>query len=145
MGGAGEDSLFGGWGDDTLNGMEDTAARDFLNGGGGDDVIRAGAQDVVTAGEGADSILLDEREAAFGAVEVLDYRAGQDSLLFVWDDATINATPPDVTVESDPESGAALVIMGDVLVARVAGDTVQLPDISLIPASAVAQLGFEAA
>lgn len=144
-GGAGEDNLIGGWGDDTLSGVEDTPERDFLNGGGGDDVIRAGALDVVTAGEGADLILIDEAEAGRGAVEILDYRAGQDSLLFVWDDALADSTPPDLTVETDPEGPATLVLLGDMIVARVTGDAVGIADIALIPASAAAQLGIEAA
>lgn len=145
-GGAGADSLFGGWGDDTLSGVEDAdeVARDYLNGGGGDDLIRAGALDVATSGAGADRIVLDGREAASGAVEIIDYRSGQDSLLFVWDDSAREGEAPALAVRADPASGQSMVMLGDVIVAGVTGDTLAAEDISLIPASALALLGLRA-
>jgi Ca2+-binding RTX toxin-like protein len=150
-GGHGADSLFGGWGDDTLSGLEDDEGieeedvRDYLNGGGGDDLIVAGAQDIVTAGEGVDQIVLGDWLAAGAATEIMDYDAEDDTLLFVWDDSAEANAEPSLSILPDPlQPGQTLVMLDEAIIARVAGDNVLLSDISLVPLSAAFDLGLAA-
>ena len=144
-GGAGEDTLFGGWGDDTLTGADDLQSRDYLNGGGGDDLIVAGAGDVVTSGEGTDRIVMGDWIGSGGAAQITDYHAQDDSLLFVWDDSAAGGAEPPLAILPDPDlPGQSLVMLDDIIVARVAGDSVALDDIALIPLSAAFNLGFAA-
>lgn len=120
-GGAGEDTLFGGWGDDTLNGVEEGAQElDFLNGGGGDDTISAGAGDVVTGGDGADTVIV---EAGTGGapIEFADFEEEADQLVIACD----LAKNPDPLIEilADPDApGWSSVHVDGHEVARVLGD-----------------------
>ena len=144
-GGVGEDTLFGGWGDDTLTGADDLQSRDYLNGGGGDDLIVAGAGDVVTSGEGTDRIVMGDWIGSGGAAQITDYHAQDDSLLFVWDDSAAAGAEPPLAILPDPDlPGQSLVMLDNIIVARVAGDSVALDDIALIPLSAAFNLGFAA-
>ena len=150
FGGAGSDSLFGGWGDDTLSGGETLAslpglaeneALDYLNGGGGDDLIIAGAQDIVTSGEGTDRIVLGDWIRSGTATEILDYAPEDDSLMFVWDDSA-GAAAPALDILPNPEDPTQLQISSEgTLIARVTGTTTltQL-DIALIPLSSATGL-----
>ena len=117
-GGAGSDTLFGGWGDDTISGIENdqdggdrdlTDIADFLNGGGGDDVITAGPGDVVTAGEGADTVILDLWTSAAHQAEILDFAPDEDTLMVVYDDTA--GITPDVDLAADPDNDSILQIM----------------------------------
>ncbi|KKN73676.1 hypothetical protein LCGC14_0397890, partial [marine sediment metagenome] len=120
---------------------DDEQSRDYLNGGGGDDLIVAGAQDVVTSGEGTDQIILGDWIAEQGAAQIMDYHAEDDSLLFVWDDSTATGTEPPLSILPDPDQpNQTLVLLDDIIVARVAGDCVALEDIALIPLSAALAL-----
>lgn len=159
-GGSGTDTLFGGWGNDTLSGLGDSGGAqgaslapkglndgdeaDFLNGGGGDDLIISGQDDIVTAGDGADQIVLGDWITQGHAAHIMDYTATDDSLLFVWDDSIADSTEPDVSVLPDPDaSGDYQVLMGDILVARVTGDAaLDASDISLIPLSLAYSTGL---
>ena len=94
-GGEGSDSLFGGWGDDVLSGVDDVPTPngsidqghvDYLNGGGGDDIILAGQDDIITAGEGTDTMIFGDWIEEDQAATVMDYNANEDSLILVWDD-----------------------------------------------------------
>lgn len=152
---AGNDTLMGGWGDDTLSGIADLGDpyadteeedQDFLNGGGGDDLIIAGDDDVVTTGNGADQIVLGDWITEGGSAQIMDFAPAEDSLLFVWDDAE-GEDEPEVTIGPNPDlPGSLQVMMGDVVVANVAGETeLTDADISLIPLSAAEALGLTAA
>lgn len=171
----GEDTLFGGWGDDVINGLFvetpeepkkgdlsldnateraaptaqiiDLDTGDFLNGGGGDDTILTGNNDTVTAGEGADDIVLGDWLTAGQQTQILDYEPQEDSLLFVWDDSAEEADEPEVRLTPDPENeGQLQVWMGDQIVAQIAGnDPLEDANIALIPLSAMEGLGLVAA
>ena len=128
-----------------LTGADDLQSRDYLNGGGGDDLIVAGAGDVVTSGEGTDRIALGDWIGSGGAAQITDYHAQDDSLLFVWDDSAAAGAEPPLAILPDPDlPGQSLVMLDDIIVARVAGDSVALDDIALIPLSAAFNLGFAA-
>jgi Ca2+-binding RTX toxin-like protein len=148
-GGMGADVLFGGWGNDLLNGLmrdaqgNDGDTGDFLNGGGGDDTILAGSGDVVTAGDGADQIVLGDWLGSAGTAQIMDYTAGDDSIVLLWDDSATDSTEPLVTLSVD--TGAAnhtQVMMDGLLVATVNGTDLVAGDIALIPLSSASSLGF---
>ena len=143
-GGVGKDALFGGWGDDTLSGLEDDPleagitdidGKDYLNGGGGDDVIVVGQEDVVTAGDRADQIILGDWIGVSNPAEVLDFDLDDDNLMLVWDDTTPDAVDPidEIRLGDHPtDDEQRLIYMGNDLIATVKGSA----DITLIPLSA---------
>lgn len=155
-GGAGHDALFGGWGNDVLSGVvddpdvegiQDSDARDFLNGGGGDDTILTGQDDIVNGGDGADQIIMGDWINEGHAAKIDGFEPVDDTLLFVWDDTDPENEEPDVSVVADPENDGCLqVLMGDVVVANVEGtEPLSTADISLIPLSSAFASGLIAA
>jgi Ca2+-binding RTX toxin-like protein len=117
-GGGWHDVLFGGWGDDTLSGFEDnpdtdgwddTDVMDFLNGGGGADMITAGAGDMVTTGDGADTVILGDWLSAAHQAEILDFAPDEDTLMVVYDDT--DGSVPDVDLAGDPDNDAVRHVM----------------------------------
>ncbi len=150
-GGAAHDILFGGWGNDTLSGFEDdpdtdgwsdTDAMDYLNGGGGDDLITVGAGDIVTGGAGSDTFLLGEWLSADHQAQILDFAPDQDTLMVVYDDS--ENPEPNVDLLPDPDDeGVQHVMLNGVAIATVnnaaglnAGH-ITLIGSSLLPAGAV--------
>ncbi len=140
-GGTGEDSLFGGYGDDLISGVEfvanhaDTDTSDFLNGGQGNDTLIAGAGDIVTAGDGADLIVLGDWIEDGHAARITDYSVEDDSILVVWDD-TGALTEPEVEVVPDPDTeGQSVVILNGTIIAQVNGTDISLAEIVLMPMS----------
>ena len=104
-GGAGSDTLFGGWGNDVINGAPNGQSDedvDFLNGGGGDDLIIAGGSDIVTAGDGADTIAIGDWLTEEHQAEITDFSANEDRLMVVYDD--LNDEDPHVSLEQDEET-----------------------------------------
>jgi Ca2+-binding RTX toxin-like protein len=145
IGNAGHDTLFGGWGNDVLNGLsaepgaeaEDQDAQDYLNGGGGDDLILAGQSDIVTSGSGDDRIVAGDWITKDRACVIMDYDAAQDSLLLIWDDSDATAQAPEVSVQVHAEdSESSLIYLGGRLVAEVASPTqIAVGDVTLIALS----------
>ena len=152
IGGTGADVLFGGWGNDVLSGLMrnetgsvDDDTSDFLNGGGGDDSILAGSGDIVTAGDGADEIVLGDWLASGEAVTIMDYVAEDDNLVLVWDDSAASSFEPEITLSAAPESAdQTLVWLDGTLVATVNGSALLPTDIALIPLSTAAHVGLAA-
>lgn len=126
-GGAGQDTLFGGWGDDTIIGLaddpdtaawEDASGADYLNGGRGDDMIVAGADDLVTTGEGADTVAIGAWATAEHQPEVLDFSLAEDTLMIIFDD--LEDFEPEVGIESDADTpGLKHVLLNGTPVAAV--------------------------
>jgi len=145
-GGAGADTLFGGWGNDALTGVvddpqtartDDIDAGDFLNGGGGDDVIVIGQDDTVTGGTGADTFTLGHWIPQGHQAEILDFSLAEDALMVIYDDA---ADPdPVVTLEPDEaESDLQHLVLNGVRLAAISGAVgLTLDAIALIPESAL--------
>ncbi len=153
-GGAGSDLLFGGWGNDVLNGLMRNAVgadeddSDFLNGGGGDDSILVGAGDIVSAGDGADEIVLGDWLGAGEAAEILDYSAEDDNLVLVWDDGSAGNEEPVITLSLDTDEydeEQTLVLLDGAVVATVNGTSLTVADIALIPLSTATQVGLVSA
>jgi hypothetical protein len=129
-GGDGQDTLFGGWGDDWISGVEegpldpDAAANsqsDFLNGGGGDDMILAGQSDIVTAGAGSDTIVLNEQIGNGAAVTLMDFNTDEDRLLMVCD--LTGDTDPTIEITTDSEvPGLSHIMINGVEIALVHTD-----------------------
>ena len=154
-GGAGHDSLFGGYGHDWLNGLtaalaEDGSAddpeaqqpaaadADFLNGGDGDDTIVAGPGDVVTAGRGADQIMLGDWLMGAEEAAVMDFEPQEDRLLVVWDDSASD-DPPEVTIE--PVGGVVYhVLIGGQVCASLISEGGIGPDDVMLVGQSFAQL-----
>jgi len=133
-GGTGQDTLFGGLGDDTLNGADD-AETDYLNGGVGDDDITAGSGDIVTTGNGADTVTLNARLANEHEPLITDFSTEEDSLAVIYDDL---ADPdPEVTIEDDPDQeGRQSVLLNGTAVASLDNaPDLTLAHITLIPQS----------
>lgn len=134
-GGRGADTLFGGIGDDLLFGTgpegSDDGQQDFLNGGAGDDTIHAGATDVITGGDGADQILFDTEGMGGGAIEVMDFEPGSDSLVLLH---AADGCEPDVEIERDAENAELyrVLVDGEVAAELNSAAPVNLSDIMLV-------------
>ncbi|MFD0859324.1 calcium-binding protein [Roseovarius aquimarinus] len=146
-GGAGSDTLFGGWGNDTLSGLVETGLEpgpddaDFLNGGGGADVITAGAGDIVTTGEGADTVILGDWLAMTHQAEILDFAPEEDTLMVVYDD--VAGAAPEVDLQTDPGNpDVAHVMLNGIQIAAVNNAPgLNAGHITLIGSSLLPQLG----
>ena len=150
-GGRGSDSLFGGWGDDALFGVEDDPAtaefddideQDFLNGGGGDDRITAGSRDIVTGGEGKDTIVVGDWIEDGSPASIVDFEADTDQLLVVFDE--IGDEEPELILEqSDVEDDVMNVLMDGNLIAKISpGSAVDPEDVSLVSLATAKSMGL---
>ena len=99
---------------------------DQIFGGHGDDVIIAGAEDTVTAGEGLDELILGTWVEGSEPVTVTDFSTVDDTLVYAYDEA---GTPPVMTLETtqdasgDPED-THLLANGELvaIIVGMAGD-----------------------
>ena len=111
-----------------------------MNGGEGDDMILAGAGDIVTAGEGADTIALTDWLNKDHQAEVMDFSASDDSLMVIFDDG---ADPdPEVGIEADEDDAdRQYITLNGVRIAAIIGaDGLTLDHITLVPQSAADQM-----
>jgi len=153
-GGLGADTLFGGAGNDVISGLCDDAdadpddisdvdCGDYLNGGDGDDLIVAGCYDIVTGGDGADVICAGDWIPDGARAEVMDFAAGSDTLVLVYDDSTDPDADPDIDLRADPDAAGGVIVTmngADVVLVRN-GEDFSLADITLMSQS-VAQAGL---
>lgn len=146
-GGHGNDTLFGGWGNDTLIGTvgnpdtaihDDLDGRDYLNGGGGADLILVGLDDMVDAGDGADTIMLGDWITANDVAEILDFQIEDDALV-VFYDAESNGNPT-LSLEHDTRDGnGQTLLLNGAPIATIQGAAgLTLDHILLLPQSAMA-------
>lgn len=137
IGGDGQDSLFGGRGNDVILGVTpaDSAPDrdvDYLNGGGGDDLIVAGGADIVTAGDGADTIVFGDWITDDAPASLIDYDAAEDQLIMVWD---LQTSPnPDIEMLADDSvAGLCHILVDGIEIASVSGNqTLKVSDIVLV-------------
>ena len=152
----GLDTLHGGDGNDVLNvivrapfggGTIDHDEGDLLNGGTGGHTVIVGNDDIDNTGHGADQIMLGDWIMEGHPSEVLDYTAGKDSLMLVWDDLEEGTTEPEVEVASDPyDSEVMHIVMNGRSVAEIYGDAnLTVQDVTLIPLSSALIVGLEPA
>lgn len=138
-GGEGEDALFGSLGDDILHGLsetgEDDGQTDFLNGGEGNDTITAGANDIVTAGDGADVIQFGDWNAEGGPAQVLDFQSNEDTLVVLYEEG---AGEPEITFEQDSQNSQLYSVMadGEVIAEVLSATPVTSADVTLVEQSA---------
>ena len=125
--------------DEATSALDTETERDYLNGGGGDDVILAGKGDVVTTGSGADSVLLGDWLTAAHQAEILDFSPADDMLMVFYDDTV---PEPEVTLEPDADHPEDLRLLLDgTEIARIADAAgLTLAHIALVPQSELAGL-----
>ncbi|MFK7838461.1 MAG: hypothetical protein AB8B60_19810 [Sulfitobacter sp.] len=100
----------------------------------GEHLANGGAPDAYEA--------LPEESDSIAAVDISDFEAEDDSLLFIWDDSTGESEPPHINILADPENDGQLQVwLDDDVVAQVSGQsTLTEADISLIPLSSAIEL-----
>lgn len=149
FGGAGDDTLLGGWGDDLLVAGEgsnlldggdgndtligafldehgnDTGGINFLNGGEGDDLIIPGAGDIATGGEGADTFLLGSWLGAGAPAEIMDFTPGEDRIVLDFGNQELK---PEISIDHDPQTGIASILVDGQVVALVHNGAGLQPD-----------------
>jgi len=105
IGGDGSDSLFGGEGNDELHGRD--AFTDYLNGGAGNDVIHSGVGDVVTSGDGMDTIhhQIDLQQNQRIA-QIMDFNPDQDNLVI----EVSGDTQPTVSISQTAPTGYSILV-----------------------------------
>lgn len=103
--------------------------------------------DAMSFEDPAEQIRLGDWITEGKAAEVVDYDAGTESLVLVWDDLEGPATEPQVRVETDPFDDEVMhVMMNDTSVAEVYGDPdLTSGDITMIPLSSALIVGLEPA
>lgn len=135
IGGAGTDEVDGGDGDDTLwGGQPDTedGAADFLNGGVGQDQLHLGAGDHASGGTGADAFVMQGAQSGDPVAQITDYDAAEDRLVLQYDSALHDR--PQVTIQSEPGSPDATILLDGVAVAHVLGGAgLSAADVQLQP------------
>lgn len=123
FGGAGSDDVAGGAGHDVLSGSlgpgADDGVADILNGQDGDDVIYAGAGDLAAGQSGADTFVLHDFHAGAPLAVISDFSATEDEIVLLYDPAL--HPDPLITVEEDPESGDATLMLDGVPLAMIIG------------------------
>ena len=131
IGGDDDDQLIGGIGSDTLDGLNgndeiwgqdasgDDGTLDFLNGGGGDDILHLGAGDYGNGGEGADQFELHDIGPNDPTPQIVDYNPAEDQLILLYD-ASLHTEPQLSTQITD--AGTTLLLNG-VAVANLQGAT----------------------
>lgn len=139
-GDAGSDTLFGGWGDDTVSGHEPEAttdAVDFLNGGGGDDVLLADALDIVTGGSGADEIVLGDWITQGHQSEILDFAPQEDALVVFFDDTSGSDPSLSIDIDRDNPDDRHVVLNGVHIATVLNAPGLTLDHIALLPQTAL--------
>jgi hypothetical protein len=105
-------------------------------------VISVGEGDLVTAGDGADTVVLgDWLAGAQTEAEMMDFDGEEDTLVLVYDDMA-GADAPDVGLETDEtEADVMHVLLDGVRIMSVQGGAgLTLADIQLLPQSVAEQL-----
>lgn len=102
----------------------------------------------MTAGDGADEIILGDWLAGGETTAIMDYTSADDSVVLVWDDASADSVEPRITLGSDlDENNVAqtLVMLDGTVVATVNGTDLTVDDIALIPLSTATLVGLSTA
>ena len=118
-GGNGSDVLDGGEGSDTLWGQwpdEADAETDFLNGGGGDDLLMLGAGDYGNGGGGADVFGLLDIGPDDPPMQITDFNPAEDALVVLYDAA--QHPDPQISLVTDHDSGAIRLLLDGVTLAN---------------------------
>lgn len=118
LAGPGADTLDGDAGNDTLQGafgQQPDGETRFLNAGDGDDVLRVGAGDMATGGDGSDRF---EMAADGGLASILDFDAAADELVVLYDPA---GPLPEVTLSAGALPDEVVIVVNGQPVAQVVG------------------------
>ena len=126
-GGAGEDVLFGGNGDDHLEGGADTA-RDFLNGGRGDDLLIAQEADVLTGGQGSDTFAINTSAGSFDqTAQIIDFNANEDQIEIMLDETNFDQGLKNIRIETN-DIGQSVVYLNNEAIVAINAETPLLPN-----------------
>ena len=119
-GGGGADVVDGGEGSDTLWGQwpdEADQDADFLNGGGGDDLLMLGAGDYGHGGAGADVFGLLDIGPNDPPIQITDFNPEEDALVVLYDAA--QHPDPQLSVETDANGGATRLMLDGITLANL--------------------------
>ncbi|WP_120500045.1 calcium-binding protein [Roseovarius sp. EL26] len=146
VGHAGQDSLFGGHGDDVVDGRDENnfdpnkteddnvdPTGDYLNGGKGNDIIFADANDTITGGDGADSLILSDWIKQNHQTVIFDFDPDEDRLMVLYD---AEETPtPELTIEQDgdDETQQQVYLEGEYVATVFAKTALTQHNITLVP------------
>ena len=126
-GGAGEDVLFGGNGDDHLEGGADTA-RDFLNGGRGDDLLIAQEAHVLSGGEGSDTFAINTSAGSFDqTAQIIDFNANEDQIEIMLDETNFDQGLKNIRIETN-DIGQSVVYLNNEAIVAINAETPPLPN-----------------
>ncbi len=115
-GGEGSDTLWGQWPD------EADLDPDFLNGGGGDDLLMLGAGDHGHGGAGADVFALLDIGPNDPPIQITDFNPDEDALVVLYDAA--QHPDPQLRLETDANSGATRLMLDGITLANLSNVTV---------------------
>jgi hypothetical protein len=115
--------------------LDDTDDSDFLNGGGGGDLILAGQGDLVDSGPGDDTVMIGDWITEGQPVQIFDFHPEEDRLVVFYDSEVGDA--PALRLEPDGDAALALLLNGVQIatVGNAAGLT--LDHIALLPREAL--------
>lgn len=130
QGGVGQDSLFGGFGDDLVWGADDGSDTDYLNGGAGEDTLVAGAGDIVSAGEGADEIWVEDLAGSGDAVQLMDYDPAEDQLVVFW--SPDSEAEPVIEVDNGDPDQQIIRVNGSIVMRLTGAEGLTAEDIALV-------------
>ena len=123
----GEDVPFGGNGDDHLEGGADTA-RDFLNGGRGDDLLIAQEADVLTGGEGSDTFAINTSAGSFDqTAQIIDFNANEDQIEIMLDETNFDQGLKNIRIETN-DIGQSVVYLNNEAIVAINAETPLLPN-----------------
>ncbi len=148
IGGAGMDTIEGGNGNDLIDGREldengvDLDSSDMIDGGAGDDTVFAGSADVITLGDGEDTVILGEWIGASpeNLIEVTDFSVSDDNIVISYEGTSQDAPTVDVEPDVEHEDRYYIQLDGVRVAAVMSDETFDANSVKLVPSESISIL-----